>query len=298
MRPRFDRSILDAADRDALAEHIRDMKRRGLRPPTLRNREMRVLDLATHLAPRTLLQATTADIEQWLDAQVNRGLSQATRVSYTANIRSFYGWLARRGYLTEDPTREIPLPRRPHARPRPIPEADLELALTTADQRMRAWLVLGSYCGLRAMEIHQVRREDILDHLDPPILDIPEGKGGRPRKVPLPAEVLAELAPHMTGRRGRLWALDQQPDRPGYHVSILVNAHLRQLGIPHTCHSLRHRYGTRIYQLSRDLRLTQELLGHSSPATTQIYTQFSQDHAAAVVAHLGSLLGPRRGPLS
>lgn len=290
---RIDLDVLDPAGRAALEEHLRDMRRRGLRAPSVRQRLGRVVTFAASITPTPLLAATTTDLERWLDGHVTRGLGQATRVSYTANLRTFFAWCHRRGLIEHDPAAEIPLPRRPHGRPRPISEPDLALALATADTLVRAWLVLGAYCGLRAMEIALVRREDVLDDLDPPMLDVPEGKGGKPRKVPLPPEVLTELAPHLTGRRGRLWDT-RDPDRPGYNVSILVNEHLRELGIARTCHSLRHRYGTRTYQLSQDLRLVQELMGHSSPTTTAVYTQFSQDRAAAVVAALGATLGGAR----
>jgi site-specific recombinase XerD len=52
-------------------------------------------------------------------------------------------------------------------------------------------------------------------------------------------------------------------------------------------HSLRHRFASELYRVTLDLRLTQEMLGHSSPATTSIYTAFSPTRAAAAVQEMG-----------
>jgi site-specific recombinase XerD len=65
-----------------------------------------------------------------------------------------------------------------------------------------------------------------------------------------------------------------------------LNTYLHSLGITSTAHSLRHRFATTIYEETRDLRLTQELMGHTSPETTAIYTQANHAGAAAAVAAL------------
>jgi len=70
-------------------------------------------------------------------------------------------------------------------------------------------------------------------------------------------------------------------------VSRLCNDHLHSIGIPHTLHSLRHRYGTQVYRASgRDLRLTQELMRHKTPVSTALYTWVDPAEGAAVVAKL------------
>lgn len=66
-----------------------------------------------------------------------------------------------------------------------------------------------------------------------------------------------------------------------------ANTYLRSVGVDDTFHSLRHRYGTQVYELSGfDLRLTQELLGHASPATTAIYTKVNARAGAGVALRL------------
>lgn len=72
-------------------------------------------------------------------------------------------------------------------------------------------------------------------------------------------------------------------------LSKRMNRYLKGLGITATAHQLRHMFATEVYRLSRDLRLTQELLGHSDPATTAIYTAWDQTAAADVVCRLGGV---------
>jgi integrase/recombinase XerC len=78
------------------------------------------------------------------------------------------------------------------------------------------------------------------------------------------------------------------PNLPGT-ISALSAEHLRSLGIPATLHQLRHRFATQLYQRSRDIRLLQDILGHSSPATSALYAAW----APAAAEHVMSL-GRRR----
>ncbi len=71
-----------------------------------------------------------------------------------------------------------------------------------------------------------------------------------------------------------------------WNVSQMVNRYLHSIGIAKTAHCLRHSFATNIYRTTRDLRLTQELMGHASPATTAIYAACDMEKAAPAVAAL------------
>jgi integrase/recombinase XerC len=146
--------------------------------------------------------------------------------------------------------------------------------------------VLAGWAGLRAIEIARLRRENVLDTWAPAVLLIADGatKGHGERLVPLSVFVLGELRPILPARG---WVFLRFDGRPGPNtpatISHLANQHLHDCGIAATLHQLRHRFATQAYQAAGgDLRLVQELLGHTTPATTAGYAAY--DQAAAAVA--------------
>ncbi len=145
------------------------------------------------------------------------------------------------------------------------------------------WLSCGAGAGLRAGEISRLRREHILERDDPTMIRVINGKGGRDRHVLVGPNLLQRLAPYMT-MRGRLW--DASPAT----VTNRITEHFRELGMPWTTHNLRHSYAGRLYQVSKDLRLVQDQLGHSNPATTAIYAGWSHRDGQASVATVDQML--------
>jgi integrase len=146
-------------------------------------------------------------------------------------------------------------------------------ALERSSERTRLMLLLAAYAGLRRAEIAKLHTCDLVDGT----MRI-KGKGGRVRSVPIHPRIAAHLAGAPYGylfpgsRGGHL-----SPDRVG---RIMSDA----LGPGWTAHTLRHRFGTRLYAQSHDVLQAQQLLGHSSPATTQRYVRLPDDAAAAAVA--------------
>lgn len=284
----------DAAGQMAVEAHLQGLRRRSLSPETLKIRATSLRSLVRHLGPeRPLLSASPADVDAWIDWMLERRMHVATRRIYQTHVRLFFQWAQRRGLVDDDPTRDVVLPLVHPGQPRPIGESDLQRAIDAASGDLRAWLVLGAYCGLRSGEIARLRREDVVDVKDLPRLVVAFGKGGRTRAVPLSPAVVAELRPHLRGRRGRLW-LDGLR-RPEEMVTKGIANHLRGLGIQSTSHNLRHRFGTQVYQRSRDLRMTQAMLGHASPMTTQVYAAWDQGRGVEVLAALGESLASPAG---
>ena len=208
------------------------------------------------------MAAGPAEISEWLDRYHHHAPS--TRRAYRACLGSFYTWAVEQAELLDrSPMHKVPSVKVPAATPRPITEPQLARALLAADTRMRLWLLLGADAGLRAAEIAGVYKTDLIGrHLHV------EGKGRRQRAVPVShrlADAFDEWRPTSTGR---MWTV--QP----LTVTVAVAKHLRSVGVDATCHQLRHRFGSQFYRASRDLRLTQAVMGHSTSATTEIYTAF------------------------
>lgn len=265
----------------------RAQERRGLALNTQKNAKYVLWRLYDFLQPKALLDATTADVEAFLDS---RGLSAPSRRGYVSRLHGFYSWAVEEGLLEVAPTARIIRPLLPRYVPRPIADDDLARAIAVATPRLRAWFLLAAYQGLRCQEIAGIHREDLLDEVTPPVLIVRAGKGKRERILPLHPDVWAALVAHGLPRSGQVFSdtrmgVARRPIK-AHTVSHHGNSFLHELGITSTMHQLRHWHGTRLYSSTLDLRMVQEILGHSSPTTTARYVAFNPGDAVAAVTSL------------
>jgi integrase len=212
------------------------------------------------------------------------GWMPATRAVYRSHVAEFYRWAVENEYLDGNPTRRIPQVTVHRGLPRPISDEDFRRALAAARPRMRLWLLLGYDAGLRCMEIAALRTDNVGDGAL-----VVLGKGGKERRVPLSERLESELtAWTATNPPGWVFPNPTDPRRHARAVAVSdkVASHLRSLDINCTAHQLRHGFATRVYQRSRDIVLTQRLLGHASIANTQVYAQADMSRAAEVVRGL------------
>jgi len=208
---------------------------------------------------------------------------------YVASLRAFYRFLVLEEKISKDPAALLTTPRKAERLPKAL-SIDEVSSLMTAVQgtdipavRLRAMLEVMYASGLRVSELTQLRRDQV-DLRVGYVRVI--GKGAKERIVPL-------------GERAR-WAvqawLDIRPETPASVKAIfisnrktamspvqfwrLVQATARKAGIQHsvTPHVLRHSFATHLVQNGADLRVVQEMLGHSSITTTQIYTHLERSH--------------------
>jgi integrase/recombinase XerC len=270
------------------------MERKALKPSTIKSRAQLLRLFYDWMCPKSIIDANANDIQLWLDS---RKLGPKSRYTSISNLHMFYHWARREGLVAEDPTLDIDRPRLPQSVPRPIRDDHLAVALAQADTVTRAVLSLAAFCGMRAGEIAGLRREDILDHLDPPMLIVAVPKGHRQRTVPLHPEAWKAVQPILPiGGPVFAWTASPNGAAPGrrvnnrqwpaWKVSQVGNTHLASLQIPSSLHKLRSWYATNLHRISLDLRLTQELMGHSSPTTTALYVSWNQAAATEVVGKL------------
>jgi site-specific recombinase XerD len=254
-----------------------DQKRRGLLPNTmlLRGRQLGLYEREVG----RLNDATKESIETWLDG---RNVSAKTRSCYLTTFSAFYKSGIKNGWMDTDPTMKIDRPRVHNGMPNPMPEDDLARAIKKAKSpMMKCWLVLEAYAGLRCQEVCYLEAKDI--HYADGLIHIRYGKGGKERYVPLHPKITAALKAYKPPRdEGRLW-----PTVTPASVSQRINRYLRSVGVSHSAHKLRHRFGTRAYASSgSDILTTQRLLGHSNPTTTAGYANVSSEAAKAAVMNL------------
>ncbi|WP_058234100.1 tyrosine-type recombinase/integrase [Devriesea agamarum] len=139
-------------------------------------------------------------------------------------------------------------------------------ALSLADRRLDLMIRAGAYHGLRACEISRIHHND-LEGEELRVL----GKGGKTRLVPINDPVLEHAI-----RRCEGWLFPGRTDghlSPGHVTKLLSEA------IPGiwTAHTLRHRYGTKVYEGAGDILVVAELLGHARLDTTRRYVRMSRD---------------------
>lgn len=264
---------------------------RGLSDNTIRVR----LDLLHRLSIYTGARLRDLEPGQLLrfEKLAIAGKAAETRRAYVCHLRAFYRWAKQTGIVSEDPSTLLTLPMVPKHLPRPIAEDDLALALDRARPKMRAMLTLAGYAGLRCVEIAGLEWSDL--HRDTEgsmYLHIRKGKGAKERRVEIGNTVLQALQAFGIKRRGPMFLGSDGAVIDPRSVSRSGNRFLARNGIPATMHQLRHRYATIGYQISQDLRMLQEQLGHASPNSTAIYTRPSAAAAARMVAAMDQLPRP------
>lgn len=257
--------------------HCLWMRRRGLGRDTISRRRwyLEAIDARYGLAT-----VTTEDIEVLLDA---RNLGPKARYGWISHLAQFYEWAIDFGLLTQDPTAKLARPKMKTYRPRPIATEDLYRAIREADQQMRCWLVLMAFGGLRCCGVARLHADDVI--WEGSLLHLHE-KNDKERLVPMHPFIATELRRHGVPKSGPVFTRERGGGYRPANVSRLTNAFLAELGIDATAHQLRHWFGTNVYRASKDLRVTQELMGHSSPTTTAVYADWSREAAREAVEAL------------
>ncbi len=243
----------------------------------------------------TLAAVTLADLRARLGTLARGGAARTTVARTSASLRTFFRWCERTGRVPTDPSLRLAAPKRHHTLPPVLAQrsatALLVVAAVAADDddpvhlRDRAALELLYATGIRVGELVGLDVDDV--DLDILVLRV-VGKGDKERRVPfgVPAAVavrtwLVEGRPRLAtsasgpalllGRRGR--RADQRQVREVVHRLLEHVPDAPDLGP----HGLRHSAATHLLEGGADIRLVQELLGHASLATTQLYTHISVD---------------------
>lgn len=201
----------------------------------------------------------------------NRDWAPNTRAVVRASMSVFFRWAVDNEHLVKNPAARLMPIRVPGGKPKPATDDAVKDAYAIADSRTWLMVALGTRAGLRAMEIAQISTHDLARDEGGYSIRI-LGKGGKTRLVPIDDD-LAQMILNRTP--GYVF-----PGRIDGHISPAYVSRLVSSVLPPgvTCHKLRHRFATRAYRGSgHNLRAVQELLGHSSIATTQVYTGVDSD---------------------
>ena len=270
---------------------------RGLSPRTLDAYRRDVSGylgfLALHeggpLGEAALGRVATGDLRAWMARERGRGLSARSLARSLSAVKSFHAWLAESRGLPAPAVSATRGPRVKPRLPRPVAaDAARELIATVEAQSLEPWVAARDVavvtllygCGLRISEGLGLRQGDA--PLGPSLRI--RGKGGRERMVPvLPAvraavETYRALCPYKPGPAAPLFLGARGGALNPRLVQKAMAAARMQIGLPATAtpHALRHSFATHLLEAGGDLRTIQELLGHASLATTQVYTGVDQ----------------------
>jgi integrase/recombinase XerC len=242
----------------------------------------------------TMLAADVNFIRAFLATLDSHSYSGATMARKIATLRSFYRWLDRQGFIKSNPMLLVRTPRQTKRLPKAINVEQVEKLLSAPDDRDllgardRAILETLYSTGIRVSELVGINHGDIDE---PGQALIVRGKGRRERIVPLGTHAMAALTHYLKMLRQQ--SAEGRGISTNAGMPLFINKHggrlstrsvrrkvskyLVQAGLepdisPHT---LRHSFATHLLDNGADLRAVQELLGHQSLSTTQVYTHLS-----------------------
>jgi integrase/recombinase XerC len=218
---------------------------------------------------------TEAEIDHFMST-VLKEAKPNYRKSMRSAIMTFFAFCAKRKLLDVDPAYQMIAVKVPRPLPRPVSEDALKIAYNMATDEVKAMMLLGAMGGLRLSEITNLH----MDNREGNVLRV-LGKGSKERIVPMNLSLTAALdGLQLTTPWGFYFPNPETGKaRSISYVSIQLK---KDLPTRYSAHSLRHRAASTAYGATKDIRAVQELLGHASVATTQLYTAITSEDLKAV----------------
>ncbi len=244
-------------------------------------------DVPPKALTRRILGITPTDVRAYLAAMRNSEYSKSTIARKLATLRSLYKYLVRIGEIEASPLSVIRTPRQDKPLPKFLDVQQVEALLNAPDpstltgSRDRAILETIYSSGLRIGELVSLNVEDLDEFSE--VLRI-RGKGKKERLVPLGSKAVAAIDAYRkqrcrlaTAGRGPLFINKFGKRLSDRSIRRKLDEYLLAAGIPLNIspHTLRHSFATHMLNAGADLRSVQEMLGHASLSTTQIYTHLT-----------------------
>ena len=270
---------------------------RGLAKATQTSYQQDLITFSAWLAARKrrTFPEEFSTIQSFLKEQ-NATKAPASVSRMISALRKFYRFLLREGAISADPMTKIDTPKRAQHLPATLSSQEVDALMAKPDTdkplglRDRAIFELMYATGLRVSEVVDLRLDQL--HLAMNLLQV-TGKGDKERLVPISPQATQWVDRYLQEARPKLLKRVQPKNvfvnfhgGPMTRQGIWKNhkAYIASIGIEKdvTPHTLRHSFATRLLENGADLRVVQELLGHSDISTTQIYTHLSNQHLVAV----------------
>lgn len=278
-----------------LSEYLNYLaEERGYAPNTLEAYERDILEFLNYQEGQKtkLYQITRRAVNQYLGELRNRQNATTSILRKVSSIKGFYEWLQIKGILRDNPMALLELPKRRTPLPKVLSVGEVSRLLNneTISLQDKTIVELLYACGLRVSELTglQVKSIDIGGGYLRVL-----GKGSKERLIPLGDVSLMVVKKYLavTGLQGDDPMFPAMEGQAGANKGTLLKAPLNRrdvwqrvrdmrhiIGREVSPHTFRHSFATHLLENGADLRVVQELLGHSDITTTQIYTQISKRH--------------------
>jgi len=275
------------------------MYEKGLSPKSVEAYLHDVLLLADFLGEDNIESATFEDLQQFLKHLYKSDYNARSQARIISGMRAFYRYLIYARVLETDPTELLDAPKIGMHLPDVLTVEEIKSIMEVIDlsspegHRNRAMAEVMYGCGLRVSELVTLRLSNLF--FDDGFVKV-VGKGNKERLIPIGGTAMKMVNLYVNGKRKELKIKKGEEDyvflnRRGAHLTremvfMLVKKWVKDAGIDKTVspHTFRHSFATHLIEGGADLRAVQEMLGHESITTTEIYTHLDQDYLRTNIA--------------
>ena len=238
------------------------------------------------------------DLQHFISWINELGMLPSTQARLVSGMRSFFGFLLLEELIDDDPSALLEAPRQEKKLPDTLNNQEIDALIEAIDasrpdgMRSKAILEVLYGCGLRVSELVNLRLSNV--YADQQYIKV-TGKGNKERIIPIGRSALKFLTIYIEESRSLLDIKGGFEDyiflnRSGKVLSrisvfTMIKSLAEKAGIPKAIspHTFRHSFATHLVEGGADLRAVQEMLGHSSITTTEIYTHLDRDYLRSVV---------------
>ncbi len=246
----------------------------------------------------SITSITNRDLENFFAALYDIGIAASSQARILSGMKSFYKYLLQEKICDSDPTQLISFPTIGRHIPEVLSYEEIVSMIDCIDlsdrfgHRNKAIIEVMYGCGLRVSEVISLNISDI--YIKDEFIKV-FGKGSKERLVPIGRKTLKELTNYTKGARlhqdikpkfsDKVFISVRGTSLTRQSVFLLVKSLAEKAGIKKTIspHTLRHSFATHLLEGGADLRAVQQMLGHSSISTTEIYTHVSDDYLRQVI---------------
>ena len=275
------------------------MYEKGLSPKSVEAYLHDVLLLEEFLGEKKMEDATFEDLQKFLKHLYQSDYNARSQARIISGMRAFYRYLIYANVLETDPTELLDAPKIGMHLPDVLTVEEIKSIMEVIDlsspegHRNRAMAEVMYGCGLRVSELVTLRLSNLF--FDDGFVKV-VGKGNKERLIPIGGTAMKMVNLYVNGKRKELKIKKGEEDyvflnRRGAHLTremvfMLVKKWVKDAGIDKTVspHTFRHSFATHLIEGGADLRAVQEMLGHESITTTEIYTHLDQDYLRTNIA--------------